>query len=383
MSDILQLPWHPDVVEIKHILLPPSRSEFKVIYVVFKLMESSPTNVFHRDLKPKNILANADCKLKICNFEILRVSFNDTPLAILWNFDENSCIIYVEEEAAGTRPLIYGRTCILQVPFDGYLCLLKLNYEIHLVVFRTAILLCTHKLFSVVDITKKEMQSIIIDRGYPETNGRGLDPRRFRPFPDDENDYFETIRTDVPPSNEPSIPQSNIHLSNEPVLTNVPHSNELFQTIPTNVPLSNEPFIPQSSIHLSNEPVLTNIPPSNKTTLANVPLSIEPEPIIGQSKTSDSETTESWTYFLEMFGYNFHGYDTRFVIILYRNPRIINVVPKIRNRLRNHVESWNNVILKVRDLHIHVFIEELRRICSEMSYTYREEAEKSQVRLTP
>ncbi|KAF6144850.1 hypothetical protein GIB67_001861 [Kingdonia uniflora] len=49
----------------------------------------------------------------------------------------------------------------------------------------------------------------------------------------------------------------------------------------------------------------------------------------------------------------------------------------------NHVESWNNVILKVRDLPIHIFIEELRRIYSEMSYTYREEAEKSQARLTP
>ncbi|KAF6173903.1 hypothetical protein GIB67_039854 [Kingdonia uniflora] len=49
----------------------------------------------------------------------------------------------------------------------------------------------------------------------------------------------------------------------------------------------------------------------------------------------------------------------------------------------NHVESWNNVILKVIDLPIHVFIEKLYRICSEMSYTYSEEAEKSQARLTP
>ncbi|KAF6163535.1 hypothetical protein GIB67_002540 [Kingdonia uniflora] len=49
----------------------------------------------------------------------------------------------------------------------------------------------------------------------------------------------------------------------------------------------------------------------------------------------------------------------------------------------NHAESWKNVILKVRDLPIHVFIEKLRRICLEMSYTYREEAEKSQARLTP
>ncbi|KAF6176727.1 hypothetical protein GIB67_031538 [Kingdonia uniflora] len=50
---------------------------------------------------------------------------------------------------------------------------------------------------------------------------------------------------------------------------------------------------------------------------------------------------------------------------------------------KNHVESWNNVILKVRDLPIHVFIEELHIIYSEISYTYREEAEKSQARLTP
>ncbi|KAA8548569.1 hypothetical protein F0562_000164 [Nyssa sinensis] len=106
---------HPDIVEIKHILLPPSRREFKDIYVVFELMESDlhqvikanddltpehyqfflyqllrglkyihTANVFHRDLKPKNILANADCKLKICDFGLARVAFNDTPTAIFW-----------------------------------------------------------------------------------------------------------------------------------------------------------------------------------------------------------------------------------------------------------------------------------------------------------
>ncbi|KAF6134449.1 hypothetical protein GIB67_011875 [Kingdonia uniflora] len=123
-------------------------------------------------------------------------------------------------------------------------------------------------------------------RGYSEINGRGLDPYRFEYFVDNKNDSFETIRTDVPPSNKPSIPQSNIHLSNEPVLTNVPQSNEPFQTIPSIVPLSNEPFIPQSSIHLSNEHVLTNVPPSNEPLLTNDPLSIKPEPIIGQTETS-------------------------------------------------------------------------------------------------
>ncbi|KAL5052404.1 hypothetical protein RYX36_033086 [Vicia faba] len=112
---LLRLLRHPDIVEIRHIMLPPSRREFKDVYVVFELMESDlhqvikanddltphhhqfflyqllrglkfihTANVFHRDLKPKNILANADCKLKICDFGLARVSFNDAPSAIFW-----------------------------------------------------------------------------------------------------------------------------------------------------------------------------------------------------------------------------------------------------------------------------------------------------------
>ncbi|CAI9268204.1 unnamed protein product [Lactuca saligna] len=112
---LLRLLRHPDIVEIKHILLPPSRREFSDIYVVFELMESDlhqviktnekltpeqcrfflyqllrglkymhSANVFHRDLKPKNILVNADCKVKICDFGIARVVFNDTPTAVCW-----------------------------------------------------------------------------------------------------------------------------------------------------------------------------------------------------------------------------------------------------------------------------------------------------------
>nr|VDC80380.1 unnamed protein product [Brassica rapa] len=112
---LLRLLRHPDIVEIKHIMLPPSRREFKDIYVVFELMESDlhqvikanddltrehyqfflyqllralkyihTANVYHRDLKPKNILANANCKLKICDFGLARVAFNDTPTTIIW-----------------------------------------------------------------------------------------------------------------------------------------------------------------------------------------------------------------------------------------------------------------------------------------------------------
>ncbi|KAD6454116.1 hypothetical protein E3N88_08822 [Mikania micrantha] len=112
---LLRLLRHPDIVEIKRIMLPPSRRAFKDIYVVFELMESDlhqvikanddlthehhrfflyqmlralkymhTASVFHRDLKPKNILANANCKLKICDFGLARVAFNDAPTAVLW-----------------------------------------------------------------------------------------------------------------------------------------------------------------------------------------------------------------------------------------------------------------------------------------------------------
>lgn len=112
---LLRLLRHPDIVEVKHIMLPPSRRDFKDIYVVFELMESDlhqvikanddltpehyqfflyqllralkyihTANVFHRDLKPKNVLANADCKLKICDFGLARVAFSDAPTAIFW-----------------------------------------------------------------------------------------------------------------------------------------------------------------------------------------------------------------------------------------------------------------------------------------------------------
>lgn len=52
--------------------------------IIINFPEVFAANVFHRDLKPKNILANADCKLKICDFGLARVSFNDAPSAIFW-----------------------------------------------------------------------------------------------------------------------------------------------------------------------------------------------------------------------------------------------------------------------------------------------------------
>mmetsp|Transcript_13085 Transcript_13085/g.41374 ORF Transcript_13085/g.41374 Transcript_13085/m.41374 type:complete len:382 (+) Transcript_13085:339-1484(+) len=106
---------HPDIVQLRHIMLPNDAKGYKDIYVVFELMETDlhqvikanddltaehyqfflyqllrglkyihTANVFHRDLKPKNILANADCKLKICDFGLARPAFNDMPQTVFW-----------------------------------------------------------------------------------------------------------------------------------------------------------------------------------------------------------------------------------------------------------------------------------------------------------
>lgn len=121
---LLRLLRHPDIVEIKHIMLPPSIKDFKDIYVVFELLESDlhqvikanadltkehyqfflyqllralkyihTANVYHRDLKPKNILANANCKLKICDFGLARVAFSDTPTTVFWTVFHSNIII--------------------------------------------------------------------------------------------------------------------------------------------------------------------------------------------------------------------------------------------------------------------------------------------------
>ncbi|KAJ6313594.1 hypothetical protein OIU76_010904 [Salix suchowensis] len=64
--------------------LTPEHYQFFLYQLLRGLKYIHTANVFHRDLKPKNILANADCKLKICDFGLARVAFHDTPTAIFW-----------------------------------------------------------------------------------------------------------------------------------------------------------------------------------------------------------------------------------------------------------------------------------------------------------
>ena len=100
---IMRLLDHENILKIESIQLPRSRMEFDEIYVVTELMETdlssiikSPqplsdehcqfflyqilrgikymhsAQILHRDLKPRNLLVNSNCDLKICDFGLAR-----------------------------------------------------------------------------------------------------------------------------------------------------------------------------------------------------------------------------------------------------------------------------------------------------------------------
>lgn len=54
---LLRLLRHPNIVEIKRIMLPPSKREFKDIYVVFEIMESD----LHQVIKANEVYAYSKC----------------------------------------------------------------------------------------------------------------------------------------------------------------------------------------------------------------------------------------------------------------------------------------------------------------------------------
>jgi serine/threonine protein kinase len=100
---ILRLLSHENVVQLKTIQRPKDKASFDEIYAVFEVMETDlgsiiksqqelsiahiqfflyqvlrgmkyihSAGILHRDLKPRNLLVNGNCDLKICDFGLSR-----------------------------------------------------------------------------------------------------------------------------------------------------------------------------------------------------------------------------------------------------------------------------------------------------------------------
>lgn len=96
---------HENVIALKDVMLPVHPKNFKDVYLVYELMDTDlhqiikssqaltndhcqyflfqllrglkylhSANILHRDLKPGNLLINANCDLKICDFGLARTS---------------------------------------------------------------------------------------------------------------------------------------------------------------------------------------------------------------------------------------------------------------------------------------------------------------------
>lgn len=105
---ILRHLQHENLMQVKNIFITGAKQEFEEIYVVSELMETDlastlrsnqslsddhcqfflyqilrgmkyvhSAQVIHRDLKPRNLLVNSNCDLKICDFGLARVRFSD------------------------------------------------------------------------------------------------------------------------------------------------------------------------------------------------------------------------------------------------------------------------------------------------------------------
>lgn len=111
----LRLLRHENIIQVKDVLLPGELHKFNDTFVVFELMPTDlsrllrsntvlkpehvkyfmfqllrginfmhSAKVFHRDLKPNNILINSKCELRICDFGLARAVFENGPETLFW-----------------------------------------------------------------------------------------------------------------------------------------------------------------------------------------------------------------------------------------------------------------------------------------------------------
>jgi len=106
---------HDNIIKIKDVLVPVDRNGFNDTFVVLEIMPTDlgrllqsktelrpehikyfmfqllrgvyfmhSSHVFHRDLKPNNILINKQCDLRICDFGLARAMFENNDEMVFW-----------------------------------------------------------------------------------------------------------------------------------------------------------------------------------------------------------------------------------------------------------------------------------------------------------
>uniref|UniRef100_A0A1D1Z1I2 Mitogen-activated protein kinase n=1 Tax=Anthurium amnicola TaxID=1678845 RepID=A0A1D1Z1I2_9ARAE len=155
---------HENVIALKDIMMPACRS-FKDVYLVYELMDTDlhqiikssqalsndhcqyflfqllralkylhSANILHRDLKPGNLLVNANCDLKICDFGLARTSngkgqlmteyvvtrwYRAPELLLCCDYYGTSIDVWsvgcIFAELLGRKPIFPGNDCLNQL----------------------------------------------------------------------------------------------------------------------------------------------------------------------------------------------------------------------------------------------------------------------------
>ncbi|MCD7461488.1 hypothetical protein HAX54_046247 [Datura stramonium] len=98
---LLRLLRRPDIVEIKHIVSPSSRREFKDIYVIFELMESD----FHQVIKANDDLMPEHYQFFL--YQLFRGQIYIHTAIDIWS------IGYIFAKLLTGKPLFPGKNCCL------------------------------------------------------------------------------------------------------------------------------------------------------------------------------------------------------------------------------------------------------------------------------
>ena len=91
---------------------PQPLSDAHVQFFLYQILRGlkyiHSSNVIHRDLKPRNLLVNSNCDLKICDFGLARVDVQSSSAAAMTDYVATRVEIKFTTSTPSTRHLLDG-----------------------------------------------------------------------------------------------------------------------------------------------------------------------------------------------------------------------------------------------------------------------------------